>query len=113
MKDRTEYFKQYREANREKKKAAMKEYRKDNKDKLTVYYENNKDMNVALGWAMEAEKADPKSAQYKLWEARIHLKMGDKSAAATAAQQGIDLAKAAKNDDAVKQNQQVLDQAKS
>ena len=44
MKDRTEYFKQYREANREKKKAAMKEYRKDNKDKLTVYYENNKDM---------------------------------------------------------------------
>ena len=93
--------------------ALMKGDKKPYTSAIQYYYENNKDMKIALGWAMEAEKADPKSAQYKLWEARIHLKMGDKTAAATAAQQGIDLAKAAKNDDGVKQNQQVLDQAKS
>jgi hypothetical protein len=80
---------------------------------IQYYYENNKDLNKALGWVMDAEKIDPKGPWYKLWEARIKLKMGDKPAAITAAQQGIDLAKAVNDDEYVRLNQAVLDQAKS
>jgi len=78
---------------------------------IQYYYENNKDMNKALGWALEAEKVDPKGPWYKLWEARIRLKMGDKPAAVKAAQEGIDLAKASSDDEYVRLNQAVLDQA--
>jgi len=80
---------------------------------IQYYYENNKDMNKALGWVMEAEKVEPKGPWFKLWEARIHLKMGDKLAAATAAQQGINLAKANSDEEYVRLNQAVLDRAKS
>jgi hypothetical protein len=78
---------------------------------IQYYYENNKDMNKALAWALEAQKVDPKGPWYKLWEARIHLKMGDKQAAITAAQQGIDLSKASNDDEYLRLNQAVLDQA--
>ncbi|WP_428328020.1 DUF2911 domain-containing protein [Mucilaginibacter sp.] len=80
---------------------------------IQYYYENNKDMKKALGWVMEAEKSDPKGPWFKLWEARIHLKMGDKDAAITAAQAGIELAKASNDEEYVRLNQAVLDKAKS
>ena len=80
---------------------------------IQYYYENNKDMAKALGWALEAEQADPKGPWYKLWEARIRLKMGDKNAAAKAAQEGVDLATASKDDEYIRLNQAVLDKAKS
>jgi len=79
---------------------------------IQYYYENNKDMNTALGWALEAEKVDP-GPWYKLWEARIRLKMGDKAAAIAAAEDGIKLAKASNDDEYVRLNQAVIDQAKS
>jgi hypothetical protein len=78
---------------------------------IQYYYENNKDMNKALEWALEAEKTDPKGPWYRLWEARIRLKMGDKAAAIKAAQKGIDLAKASNDEEYVRLNQAVLDQA--
>jgi hypothetical protein len=78
---------------------------------IQYYYENNKDMNKALEWALEAEKTDPKGPWYRLWEARIHLKMGDKAAAIKAARKGIDLAKASNDEEYVRLNQAVLDQA--
>ncbi|HWZ16087.1 MAG TPA: DUF2911 domain-containing protein [Mucilaginibacter sp.] len=78
---------------------------------IQYYYENNKDMNKALGWALEAEKAEPKGPWYRLWEARIRLKMGDKAAAIKAAQKGVDLAKASNDEEYVRLNQAVLDQA--
>jgi hypothetical protein len=78
---------------------------------IQYYYENNKDMNKALGWALEAEKTDPKGPWYRLWEARIRLKMGDKTAAIKAAQKGVDLAKASNDEEYVRLNQAVLDQA--
>jgi tetratricopeptide (TPR) repeat protein len=78
---------------------------------IQYYYENNKDMNKALEWALEAEKTDPKGPWYRLWEARIRLKIGDKAAAIKAAQKGIDLAKASNDEEYVRLNQAVLDQA--
>src|ERR1035437_280702 len=77
---------------------------------IQYYYENNKDMNKALSWALEAEKVDP-GPWYKLWEARIRLKMGDNAAAIAAAQEGIKLAKATNDDEYVRLNQAVIDQA--
>jgi hypothetical protein len=78
---------------------------------IQYYYENNKDMKKALGWALEAEKAEPKSPWFKLWEARIRLKMGEKATAIKAAQQGVDLAKATDDAEYVRLNQAVIDQA--
>jgi hypothetical protein len=77
---------------------------------IQYYYENNKDMNKALDWALEAEKVDP-GPWYKLWEARIRLRMGDKNAAIAAARDGIKLAKASNDDEYVRLNQAVIDQA--
>jgi hypothetical protein len=77
---------------------------------IQYYYENNKDMNKALGWALEAEKVDP-GAWYQLWEARIRLRMGDKAAAIAAAKEGIRMAQANKDDEYVRLNQAVVDQA--
>ena len=93
--------------------ALMKDKRKPYFDAIQYYYENNKDMNKALSWALEAEKTEPKGPWFKLWEARIRLKMGDKAAAAKAAQEGIDLAKASNDDEYVRLNQAVLDKARS
>lgn len=78
---------------------------------IQYYYENDKDMNKALAWTLEAQKTDPKGPWYKLWEARIRLKMGDKPGAIRAAQEGIDLSKASKDDEYQRLNQAVLDQA--
>ena len=79
---------------------------------IQYYYENNHDMNKALGWALEAEKVDP-GAWYKLWEARIRLRMGDKAAAIAAAREGIKMAQATNDDEYVRLNQAVIDQAGS
>jgi hypothetical protein len=78
---------------------------------IQYYYENDKDMNKALAWTMEAEQSDPKGPWYKLWEARIRLKMGDKPGAVRAAQDGVNLAKESKDDEYMRLNQAVLDQA--
>lgn len=79
---------------------------------IQYYYENNKDMKKALAWALDAEKTDPNGPYYVLWEARVRLKMGDKQGAIAAAQRGVDLAKAQKDDEYVRLNQMVLDMAK-
>lgn len=79
---------------------------------IQYYYENNKDMKKALAWALDAEKTDPTGPYYVLWEARVRLKMGDKQGAIAAAQHGVDLAKAAKDDEYTRLNQAVLDKAK-
>lgn len=79
---------------------------------IQYYYDNNKDMKKALAWALDAEKSDPTAPYYVLWEARVRLKMGDKKGAIAAAQRGVDLAKAGKNDEYVRLNQEVLNKAK-
>jgi len=79
---------------------------------IQYYYENNKDMKKALDWALTAEKGDPTAPYYVVWEARVRLKMGDKQGAITAAQRGVDLARAQKDDEYMRLNQMVIDKAK-
>jgi tetratricopeptide (TPR) repeat protein len=77
------------------------------------YYENNKDLSKALEWITTAEKAEPKSPFYKVWKARIQLKMGNKAAAMATAQEGVKLAHDQKDAEYERLNQAVADQAKS
>ncbi|HEY9195289.1 MAG TPA: DUF2911 domain-containing protein [Mucilaginibacter sp.] len=79
---------------------------------IQYYYENNKDVDKALGWVYEAEKIEPKGPWYKLWESRLLLRKGDKAGAIAAAEAGIALAKASKDDEYERLNQQALDKAK-
>ncbi|SDE53353.1 Protein of unknown function [Mucilaginibacter pineti] len=78
---------------------------------IQYYYENHKDVEKALGWVYEAEKSDPKGSWFKLWESRLLLRMGDKAGAIAAATEGIRLAKASKDDEYARLNQEALDQA--
>jgi len=80
-------------------------------DAALYYYENGKDLTKALEWISTAEKTHPKSAFYKVWKARIQLKMGDKPGALKTAQQGVQLAKADNDPEYVRLNQAVADQA--
>jgi phenylpropionate dioxygenase-like ring-hydroxylating dioxygenase large terminal subunit len=80
---------------------------------IQYYYENNKDMQKALGWVAEAEKADPKGPWYKLWRSRLLLKSGDKAGAAAAAEEGVKLSKETKDDEYLRLNEEALAKAKS
>ncbi|MGF7041157.1 DUF2911 domain-containing protein [Mucilaginibacter lappiensis] len=80
---------------------------------IQYYYENNKDVDKALGWVAEAEKIDPKGPWYKLWESRLLLKKGNKAGAIAAAQAGLQLAKDSNDDEYTRLNQEALDHAKS
>lgn len=76
------------------------------------YYENNKDLKKALEWISTAEKMEPNAPFYKVWKARIQLKMGDKAAALATAQQGVKLARDQNDKEYERLNQAVVDQAK-
>jgi hypothetical protein len=76
------------------------------------YFENGKDLNTALTWMNEAEKADPKAPWVRLWKGRVQLKMGDKAGAQASAQKGIELATEVKNEEYVRLNTQLLALAK-
>ncbi len=76
------------------------------------YYENNKDLKKALEWISTAEKNEPKSPFYKVWKARIQLKMGDKAGALSTALDGVKLAKDQNDKEYERLNQAVVDQAK-
>lgn len=91
---------------------AMKGEKKPYFNAALYYFQNGKDLKQALAWMTEAEKSDQKAPWFKLWKGRIQLKMGDKAAAATTAQQGIDAAKAQNIDEYVRLNTELLAQAK-
>lgn len=80
---------------------------------IQYYYENDKDLTKAMVWVLEAEKQEPSAPWYKLWKSRIQLKMGDKTKAIATAQEGVKLAKAAKDDEYVRLNEAVIAQAKN
>ena len=92
--------------------AAMQGDKKPYFAAVQYYYENNKDLNKALAWISEAEKSDPKAPYYKLWKARIQLKMGNKAEALATAKEGAQLAKDQKNEEYVRLNEAVAAQAK-
>lgn len=76
------------------------------------YYNNNLDINKAVEWANQADQGNTKAPHIKYWRARIQLKAGDKAGAIKTATEGIAMAKAANNEEYVKLNTQVLDEAK-
>jgi hypothetical protein len=80
---------------------------------IQYYYENDKDLNKAMTWVLEAEKLEPNGPWYKLWKARIQLKMGKKAEAIATAQEGVRLAKASNDDEYVRLNEAVIGQAKN
>ena len=91
---------------------AMKGEKKPYFQAAQYYYDNGQDLNKALAWINEAEKANPKSFSVKLWKARIQLKAGDEAAARATAQEGARLAKEGKSDEYVRLNEAVIAQAK-
>lgn len=91
---------------------AMKGEKKPYFQAAQYYYENGKDLNKALAWMNEAEKADPKAPWVRLWKGRVQLKMGDKAGAQASAQTGINLATELKNDEYIRLNTQLLEEAK-
>src|SRR5690606_1830286 len=76
------------------------------------YFRNGKDINQAVEWINEASKANPNAVHIYYWKAQILLKAGDKAGAIATAEEGIKRAKAANNDEYIKLNTEVLEQAK-
>lgn len=76
------------------------------------YYKNNKDINQALEWVNKAEEEVPTATYIKYWKALIQIKAGDKAGAIMTAQKGIEIAKEENNEEYVRLNGQVLEQAR-
>lgn len=76
------------------------------------YYKNNKDINQALDWLNKAEEEAPKATYIKYWKALVQIEAGDKTGAMATAQKGLEIAKQENNDEYVRLNQQVLEQAR-
>jgi len=92
--------------------SAMQTERKPYYDAVIYYWNNNKDMRKALPWATELENMKGMSPMVaKLWKARVQLKMGNKAGAAATATEGVAAAKAAKSDEYIRLNTEVLAEA--
>jgi tetratricopeptide (TPR) repeat protein len=78
----------------------------------TYYYETNKDMAKALEWVNKAIEQNPNAFWVQHLKAKIQVKMKDYKGAIATAEQSIALAKEAKNDDYVKMNEKLIEEAK-
>lgn len=78
----------------------------------TYYYENNKDLTLALDWVNKSATANPKAYWIFMLKAKIQLKMNDKKGAIVTANQVITLATADKDDAYVAQAQKLIASAK-
>lgn len=76
------------------------------------YYDNDKDINKALAWVNEAEKANDKAAYIKRWKAMIQLKAGDKTGAIATATRGLEMARENNNAEYVKLLSELIEEAK-
>jgi hypothetical protein len=76
------------------------------------YYENGKDLNQALIWAGKAVELNPKAYYVAHLKAKIQLKLKDYKGAISTAELSISLAKEAKNEDYVKLNEKLIEEAK-
>lgn len=92
--------------------AAMKGDKKPYFQAAQYYFDNGKDLKQALEWATQAETADQKAPWIKYLKARIQLKAGDKQGAAATAEHGVRIAKEINNEEYVRLNSAVLEQAR-
>lgn len=84
---------------------------KDNKpyfNAASYYFDNGKDLNQALNWVNKALENDKEAFWMHLLKARIHAKLGDKTAAKAAATKCIEYATKAKNDDYIKMANELI-----
>ncbi|HEY4109578.1 DUF2911 domain-containing protein [Puia sp.] len=72
------------------------------------YYNHDKDMQKALAWMQERDKAQPGQYNVKYWMARIQLKLGDKAGAIATANEGLRLASAEPSAEYIRLNKEVL-----
>lgn len=91
---------------------AMKGEKKPYFQAAQYYYNNDLDIQKAAEWAAEADKGNTKAPHIKYWRARIQLKAGDKAGAVQTATEGVAMAKAGGNEEYVKLNTRVLEEAK-
>lgn len=68
MSDRTEYFKAYNKANKEKKNAQMKAHYEANKEKIKAYYQANKEKQKVRRKAWYKKNKETEAAKQKAWE---------------------------------------------
>jgi tetratricopeptide (TPR) repeat protein len=78
----------------------------------SYYFENGKDLNQALTWAGKAMEQNPKAFYVAHLKAKIQLKLKDYNGAIATAETSIALAKDAKNDDYVRMNEKLIEEAK-
>lgn len=78
----------------------------------SYYYENGKDLAKALEWVNKAIDQNPKAFWVVHLKAKILNKQKDYKGAIAAAEQSIALAKEAQNDDYVKLNEKLIEEAK-
>ncbi len=90
---------------------AMKGEKKPYFQAAQYYYNNGKDIQKALEWVNEADKAPNPAPYIKYWKARIQLKAGDKPGAIATATQGVEIAKQQNNAEYVALNGQVIAEA--
>ncbi|WP_461079681.1 DUF2911 domain-containing protein [Spirosoma flavus] len=78
----------------------------------SYYYDTNRDLKQALGWATKATEQNPKAFWIMLLKARIELKLKEKASAIASAEKTVELATAAKNADYVKMANDLIASAK-
>jgi hypothetical protein len=74
-------------------------------------YNHNRNLQQALSWMQEANKAQPQAYNIKYWLARLQLKNGDKNSAIVSANEGLKLASAENNAEYIRLNKEVLHDA--
>ena len=71
-------------------------------------YNHNRNLDQALQWMQEVDKAQPEAYNVKYWLARLQLKTGDKKSAIASANAGLKLASDEKNAEYIRLNKEVL-----
>lgn len=78
----------------------------------SYYYENDKDMKLALEWADKAVAANPKAYWVVLLKAKIQVKLKDNKGANATATQALTLAKEDQDDAYVKMAEKIIAETK-
>ncbi len=76
------------------------------------YYDNDKDLKLALEWAGKAFEANPKAYWVAHLQAKIQMKQKNFSGAIAAAEKSLTLATADKDDSYIKMNEKLIAEAK-
>jgi hypothetical protein len=91
--------------------AAMKGEKKPYYMSAIWCYNHNRNLDQALQWMQEVDKAQPQAHNVKYWLARLQLKAGDKKSAIASANEGLKLASEKNNAEYIRLNKEVLHDA--